>query len=33
MVGMRRVRVEGGWAMVCTEQCEIHRELTELAPR
>ncbi len=24
---MRRVKAEGGWAVVCTEQCEIHRML------
>lgn len=24
MAGMRRVKAEGGWAVVCTEVCEIH---------
>jgi 2,4-dienoyl-CoA reductase-like NADH-dependent reductase (Old Yellow Enzyme family) len=24
MAAMRRVKAEGGWAMVCTEACEIH---------
>lgn len=24
MAGMRRIKAEGGWAVVCTEVCEIH---------
>jgi hypothetical protein len=27
---MRRVKAEGGWAVVCTEQCEIHRLLAAI---
>ncbi len=31
MVALRRVKAEGGWAVVCTEQCEIHPS-AEIAP-
>ena len=31
MAAMRRVKAEGGWAVVCTEQCEIHPS-SEVAP-
>ncbi len=31
MIEMRRVKAEGGWAVVCTEQCEIHPS-SEIAP-
>jgi len=31
MAELRRVKAEGGWAVVCTEQCEIHPS-SEIAP-
>ncbi len=31
MAAMRGVKAEGGWAVVCTEQCEIHPS-SEIAP-
>ena len=31
MAELRQVKAEGGWAVVCTEQCEIH-PFSDVAP-